>query len=98
MSLSNLLESNRIPDESPKMVRCPKCGKKVWLTQAHDDYVHRNCATKWRIFEGDRKEVFKHELLGKGLLLSGMNTYPKSSSKKNNLIDRSERDDYYFRV
>jgi len=98
MSLRSQLNEHEVSDIGEKKVRCPKCGKYIRLSQAHTDFVHRNCSTKWRIFGGDRHEVFKHELLN-GKLLTGMLTEPPDvPRRKNRTIDKNEIGDFHFEV
>jgi len=98
MNLRSQLQENEITELGPKKVRCQKCGQYIRISQAHTDFVHRNCSTKWRIFDGNRKEVFKHELLD-GKLLTGMLTEPPDvPRRKNRTIDKNEIGDFYFEV
>jgi len=64
------------------------------------DFVHENCSTKWKIYKGDRKEVFKHELLAQGKSFwQGMLTEPPDNPKRNDTaIDKEELGDCYFEI
>lgn len=99
MNLESLLGMQNQPSQDTKKIECPHCHEERWVPSYIQDFVCKDCSTKWKIFGHSRKAVFKDELLNKGSLLVGsVAVEPSVNRHADNTIDKEEIGDAYIEV
>jgi hypothetical protein len=97
MTLETQLTGESSINIGERKFRCPKCNKWIRINTPDVDFVHENCSTKWKIFNGNRQAVFKDELLEANSGMHGMLSEPPDNPKRrDSTIDKEETDDFYF--